>query len=252
MLDYLQILDKHIKENPQDALKYLPLLRGEVDEPLLYELGIKLDISPIINECCGEIVFDETNWEYICKGCAIVQNYVKSSISYSDRLNMNFTKQSEYSQIEYIKLILHELQCNKNEMEDSVIQEIYIHIKKKVNYENVRKSLRKLGYKQIYLKIPSILNKLDPINYPPLLLKSSDFHHIIRMFKKYSNIFRQLTPEKRMNRKNILNYHFMIWKITDEMGLTSVKKHLHVPKCKKTLMNHEKIWKEMQNFMYKK
>lgn len=252
-MKHLEILDQHLKKHPEDALEFLPLLRGEMDPVLLYKLG--LDYNTWSADCIycesKDIVFDVICWENICQQCGTVQSFVETSFGYADKENFNIIKPSIYSQVEYMKLILSELQCGKNQLDYTIIENIKSFVKLPITYEKVRKSLRQLGYKQIYLKIPSILHALDPEKFPCLVLQSCQMNTIVREFCKNIEAFQQLDEEKRMKRKNILNYHFMIHKISIQLGYDFICNHLHLPKCKKTILLHEAIWTNMQEYIYK-
>lgn len=225
--------------------KELELLRKK-------EVDIDLSKPSLVSlKCrCGSdnLVYDATYDETICKDCAIVSSFQKRT--YSGYLPDTFSKikKTQYNQIDYVRLRLTELQCGILKMDEEMMEELgYYFRNKKVCISTVRKALRILGYKQMYLRIPIILNTLDPKNYPPLKLTTREINKILTHFKCYLDQWDKLKDKR--GRKNLLNYQFVLKKIFEKMKLYDKTWCLNIPKGKKTLTQHEEIWNVLSSKM---
>lgn len=231
-----------------ESLSYLELTNLILSEYKLLktkEISVDLEIPsrPRLICDCGskEFVYDSTFDETICSNCALVTSFQKRT--YSGYLPDTFSKikKTQYCQVEYVKLRLTELQCGILKLDKKMIEELKYALRhKEINIHNVRKSLRILGYKQMYLRIPIILNTLDPKKYPPLKLTARDVNKIVGHFKNYIDKWNKLKDKR--GRKNLLNYQFVLKKIFEKLGMQDKTHFLNIPKGKKTLEQHEEIW----------
>ena len=197
-------------------------------------------------ECeCGNDKFDYDKLadDKICIVCGVVQNFTSANIGFIQYKQINKIEPSIYKPIAHLKLILEEMSCKRVSVDDDMIYKIKNKLNgKKVTYKNVKKLLRKLGYTQHYLQMPCILNTLEPKNFPFLKMSSNQIRKIERLFKMFVETYFSLSLKERQNRKNIINYHYIIKKICIKLGYDHVLTFLHPPN-KGTTKKLEEIWK---------
>jgi len=238
--------------DPNLLLRYLPLIRGEKREDLLCELNgliptMEINSPPIVkeNECShNETTYDDKYADVICLDCGFICANTFSYVGYSDYQNLNIIKKSLYKPIDHLNIILDELCCYRVIVDEELIEELKSFIPN--NYKDiktVRKTLRKLGYKQHYLLLPTIMQHLDPVNFSPIQITSDNRRDIIYLFKQYLQEFYRLQHSGEIIRKNCLNYHFVLLKITTNLNICeNIIKFLNPPKGQKTIDEHERIW----------
>jgi hypothetical protein len=241
-------------------LRYMPLIRGEYVIELLNELGyiesLSLDETNKNTETCvncksyGQLLFDNKQADLICSQCGCIKNEMDVHIGYNDYKNLNIIRKSIYKPLDHLTLILDEFCCKRTQMDDELLKNIVDYIQKKkekMTIKTVRKSLRKLGFKQHYLMLPTIMENLNPNMYKPCVLSGGDRIRIEAMFKKYIIQFEESRVVLRIKRKNLLNYHFVIYKIVQILNIDSnIIQYLNLPKGGKTLREHETIWNQLQ------
>lgn len=203
------------------------------------------DVELIDMKCkCGnnKFEFDYLTDDKICLECGMVQNYTSANIGFVQYKQINKLKPSIYKPIAHMRLILEEMCCKRISVQDGMVEKIKIKLgNKKVNYQNVKKLLRKLGYTQHYLQMPCILHTLDPKRFPFLKLSSHEIRNIESMFKLFLQVYFSLSLKERDNRKNIINYHYVLKKICIKLKYEHVFQYLHPPDIKTTI-KLEKIW----------
>jgi VLTF3-like late transcription factor len=244
---YISKYDENDK--PFALLPFIPLMRGEMDEQLLLELG-KIPVYDCHNnlnkyECqmCGsrDLDTDHTAAEIICIDCGIVQPFIEAVIGYEGYKNVSFQQKSIYCSVKYLNLLLDELSCKSCKIDYEMIEKVSIHVGDDISYINVRKCLRKLGYMQSYLKIPTILFELDKNKFPAVKLTAVERNRLEFQFKQYLDAFNRLMGKYR---KNGLSLHFVLLKLA-KMNKIEMGHALHPPKGPASINRHESIWKEI-------
>jgi len=195
------------------------------------------------------LVYDSKSDETSCQSCGFVQPFNHTCfIGYNEYLPDTSVKitTSIYKQRDYLDRKLDELSCARITVSDEIINQVVLELNgTKVTFTKVKQILFKMGHKQKYLQIPTILYTLDPINFPPIKLTCHQRNKVVNMFLGYISVFDQIN---RGRRKNLLNYHFVLQKIFQFFKLKIYPHHFNLPKGMKTLENHEEIWKDICKF----
>lgn len=232
--------------DPQLCLKYWSLLKGEYDINLLKEIGYIEEYTPTTYtklKCCEGAYFfiDELYNDTICSVCGTIQADLEyTMIGYNEYKNYNFVETSVYKPLEHMRNILREFQCVRF-IDNDMIDKIRCSITK-ITYVSVRKSLLKLGFKQHYLWMPSILNALDPTQFKPLKISSENVRRLDDVFLMYYHTFNTLTIDEKKGRTSLLNYHFVIKELSKILNINMRCKFFQLPKGSKTIRNHKYIW----------
>jgi ribosomal protein S27E len=193
-----------------------------------------------------QLYYNQTLDETTCTNCGLVLNfnihYQRNQIEYLPDTS-NVIHKSVYKHLDYFNRKIDELSCARIYIKPKLLSEI----KKELNGKTATlkllcKILRKLGHKQKFLQIPTILNTLYPEEYPPIKL---DFHQrnlLENMFLLYIDTFFLLRNRGIIKRKNLLNYNFVFFKLFNYLKLERKVHYFQMPKGKKTIENHEIIW----------
>lgn len=198
-------------------------------------------------DCNGQNLFyNQTVDETVCINCGLIQNfnihYQRNDIEYLPDTS-NVIKKSVYKHQDYLNRKLDELSCARIIINDKLLTSIINELGDKIaTFNNLKTILRKLGHKQKFLQIPTILNTLYPEKYPPIRLDYHQRDKLEKMFLLYIDSFFILKNKKVIHRKNLLNYNFVFLKLFLYLDLKVKKHYFQLPKGKKTLENHEKIW----------
>jgi hypothetical protein len=197
------------------------------------KIGPTQPITYYPNKCeaCGVdgVVLDSRLDDWLCAECGLIQHQTRAPFK------VVVPESSIYKHNVHLHQILHELQCLRHAIPDGLIDDVREFVGDRVDYQTIKKSLRRLGYKQHYNMVPTIQQHLDP-TYQPLQLTREQEENITGYFNQY------IALGKLPGKKNRLNYHFVIGKICEILEYDWVLPYLHPPKGKKSLDEHERLW----------
>jgi len=198
------------------------------------------------------LFYNQTVDETVCINCGLIQyfniHYQRNDIEYLPDTS-NVIKKSVYKHRDYLNRKLDELSCARITIDSDLLSSIQHELGSKIaTFENLKTILRKLGHKQKFLQIPTILNTFYPDEYPPIQLNYHQRDKLEKMFLLYIDSFFILKNKKIINRKNLLNYNFVFYKLFFYLDLKLKKHYFQLPKGKKTIENHEKIWNIILKF----
>ena len=208
-------------------------------------------------ECCVchacdsiDIVQEEETADVICESCGVIQKYPAHFVNGRISEGYQYTTKKCYTRMDHLKSILIELQCGRSKEICDIGQDVHEFLllkKRDVNFKNARSSLRKLGYFQHYLHLPSILNFIDPKLFKAWKPSHGSVERILGLFNQYQEHFENyLHQHPSSKRKNSLNYHFILEKLFGMIDDEDVPfRFLHGPKGKKSILEHELIWKNI-------
>jgi len=199
------------------------------------------------HSCYSEyLVQEEEKFDVVCVDCGIVQNYPPDFLNGKISDGYQYTNKKCYTRMDHLKSILIELQCGRSREIESIGQHVqeYLYLNRKlVTFTNVRGCLRKLGYHQHYLHIPSILNYLKPQEFKAWTPSNGSIPRILGLFNQYQEHFEAYVYKCKIKRRNSLNYHFILLKLFDLIDDQDVPtRFLFGPKGKKSLQEHHEIW----------
>jgi hypothetical protein len=190
--------------------------------------------SPNACEMCGEdtVFYEVSSDTYVCNECGICQDQIRHQ-------PLRYVPEScIYKHHVHLHQILHEMQCLRQKLPDQIVADVRDFLKTDFSYERIKKSLRKLGYKQHYSMVYSIQHALDS-TFKPLQLSYEQEEALQGLFHQYIS----LGPIG--GKKNRLNYHFVLLKLSKMCGYDHILPYLHPPKGKKSIESSERIWREV-------
>lgn len=157
-----------------------------------------------------------------------------------------------YKKQNHLNEILNQFQAKEStEIPEEVMNEVICEIKKRRIYnialldeQNIRDILKKLGRNRYYEHAAHILSRLNG-NPPPTL--SPEIEDKIRaMFQEVQAPYLLYCPD---DRRNMLSYHYIIYKFLELMELDEYKVHFPLLKSRDRLIQHDQIWKKICEYL---
>lgn len=157
-----------------------------------------------------------------------------------------------YKKQNHLNEILNQFQAKEStEIPEEVMNEVICEIKKRridnialLDEQNIRDILKKLGRNRYYEHAAHILSRLNG-NPPPTL--SPEIEDKIRaMFQEVQAPYLLYCPD---DRRNMLSYHYIIYKFLELMELDEYKIHFPLLKSRDRLIQHDQIWKKICEYL---
>lgn len=227
--------------------KYLEIVRP--DEA---DIG-KRRAGEMLCECCNTEMNIDNGKNWCCPKCGfIVQSLSEAEAVKSNQSNFAFqydtNKYSVYQRINHFKEWLNQIQAKENtDIPDTVIDAVKGELKKMM-YENiedlshsqVRSILKKLGLAKYYENIFYIIHKINGLA-PPTLNHDTE-QRLIQLFKQIEEPFHMY---KNKERKNILRYGYILYKLCELLELDDILPCFKLLKNRAKLIKQDVIWKKI-------
>jgi len=204
-----------------------------------------------VNKCDGEKIFSQVDGCLVCGKCGVTEPVLLAV----DKPNYKEPTQDSctyaYKRINHLTEILSQLQAKEStdilpKVFESIIREIK---KRKINKNDLdifklRRILKKLDYRKYYEHVPHILqiiNGKEPPNF-----SRNDELKIKKMFKDIQKPFEIYCPK---NRKNFLNYSYVLHKFCELLDLDEYISYFPLLKNNTKLLQHDRIWNNICKYM---
>ena len=199
--------------------------------------------------CKVEMLIDHTkNW--CCPDCGnTIQNLSemevnKSQSAYSFQYDQ--TRYSVYQRINHFKEWLNQVQGKENtEIPTYVIEAVQQELKKmmftnleELSHSMVRKVLKKLNLAKYYENIFYIIHKINGL--PPPTIGHETEQELIRLFKQIEEPFQLYKSDER---KNILRYGYILYKLCELLELDELLPCFKLLKNRDKLIRQDVVWK---------
>jgi hypothetical protein len=204
-----------------------------------------------IPECNGEKIYNQSEGCMVCNKCGDTESVLISIEKANYKEPIQDMGTYAYKRINHLTEILSQLQAKEStEIPPKVFENILRELKKrKINKDDLdifylRRILKKLNYRKYYEHVPHILqiiNGKEPPNF-----SRKDEMRIKKMFKEIQEPFAIFCPK---NRKNFLNYSYVLHKFCELLDLDEYINYFPLLKNNSKLLQHDKIWKNICQFM---
>lgn len=204
------------------------------------------------NPLCGkEDVIVVTDGCIVCSACGATEhNFITSEKpNYKEPTQDSGTY--AYKRINHLTEILSQLQAKETtDIPQIVFSNVLRELKKRKINKNeldifrLRKILKKLGYRNCYEHISYILqtiNGKEPPNF-----SRADEAKIKKMFKDIQKPFAIYCPKQR---KNFLNYSYVLHKFCELLELDQYLDYFPLLKNNSKLLQHDRVWKNICGYM---
>lgn len=202
-------------------------------------------------DCNGELFLSQNDACMVCSKCGLTEKILMTT----DKPNYKEPTQDSgsyaYKRINHLTEILSQLQAKEStDIPEKVFTSILNELKKRKIDKNeldifrLRRILKTLNYRKFYEHIPHILqiiNGKEPPNF-----SRKDEMKIKQMFKSIQKPFAIYCPP---NRKNFLNYSYVLHKFCELLGLDEYVSYFPLLKHNTKLIQHDKIWQNICKYM---
>jgi hypothetical protein len=237
-------VEKECKINKKELLdEYL----RSVDKN--YAPKMKIDTSIYKCPCCDvEMILYSSDGVQICEKCGLEQNVIIESEKPSFKDPPIEAVFFSYKPINHFNEILAQFQAKEStEIPEEVYNTILQEIKKEritnlatLTTDKIKKYLKKNGLTKYTDHIAYILYKINGVPPPQL---SKDLEEKLRlMFKEIQGPFMEVCPN---DRKNLLNYSYVLHKFFELLELDDFKKYFPLLKDREKLYKTEMVWKKI-------
>ena len=202
-------------------------------------------------KCNGERILSQTDGCMVCKKCGVSEMVLVATDKPSYKEPTQDSGTYAYKRINHLTEILSQLQAKEStDIPPKVFESIRRELKKrKINKNDLdifklRRILKKLNYRKYYEHVPHILqiiNGKEPPNF-----SRQDEMKIKQMFKAIQKPFTIYCPK---NRKNFLNYSYVLHKFCELLDLDEYISYFPLLKNNTKLLQHDKIWKNICKYM---
>jgi hypothetical protein len=201
--------------------------------------------------CEGEKILSHNDGYLVCKKCGLSEAILLpiEKPNYKEPIQDSGTY--AYKRINHLTEILSQLQAKEStDIPPKIFENILRELKKRKIDKNdldifkLRRILKKLNYRKYYEHVPHILqiiNGKEPPNF-----SRQDEMKIKKMFKDIQKPFSIYCPK---NRKNFLNYSYVLHKFCELLDLDKYISYFPLLKNNSKLLQHDKIWKNICKYM---
>ena len=204
-----------------------------------------------LGNCGGEKKYSQIDGCLVCTKCGLSEIVLISTEKPNYKEPTQDSGTYAYKRINHLTEILSQLQAKEStDIPPEVIANILREIKKRKIDKNeldifkLRRILKILGYIKHYEHVPhllQIINGKEPPNF-----SRRDEMKIKKMFKDIQKPFALYCPK---DRKNFLNYSYVLHKFCELLDLDEYISYFSLLKNNSKLRQHDKIWKKICEYM---
>lgn len=202
-------------------------------------------------DCSGEKILCQNDGCITCSVCGAFE----STLMVMEKPNYKEPTQDSgtyaYKRINHLTEILSQLQAKEStDIPQKIFENILREIKKRKIDKNdldifrLRRILKKLNFIKYYEHVPHILQIIN--GKAPPNFSRADETKIKKMFRAIQKPFSIYCPK---NRKNFLNYSYVLHKFCELLDLDEYIAYFPLLKNNSKLLQHDKIWKNICEYM---
>lgn len=209
--------------------------------------------TSICQECLIEKMIIQSESIIVCPDCGDSEYIILNNDKPNYKEISTDVNCFAYKKKNHFKEILNQIQGKESTtIPEEVYEKILFELKKtRIKTEDIKKQkirdiLRKIGYTKYYEHRSNIMYKIKGI--PPITLSREVEDRLLLMFDDLLKPYAKCCPK---NRRNFLNYYYVIRKLCELLGLKEILNTEHLPqlKSRKKLAEHDQIWKEMMKIL---
>lgn len=202
-------------------------------------------------DCDGEKILSQNDGYMVCKKCGLSETILLTTEKPNYKEPTQDSGTYAYKRINHLTEILSQLQAKEStDILPKVFEAILRELKKRKIDKNdldifrLRRILKKLNYRKYYEHVPHILQIING-KEPPNFSRKNEME-IKKMFKDIQKPFAIYCPK---NRKNFLNYSYVLHKFCELLDLDEYINYFPLLKNNAKLLQHDKIWKNICKYM---
>lgn len=202
-------------------------------------------------DCGGEKRLSQNDGYMVCEKCGLAEKILIVTEKSNYKEPNQDTGTYAYKRINHLTEILSQLQAKEStDIPPKIFESILRELKKRKIDKNdldifkLRRILKKLNYRKYYEHVPHILQIINGKEPPNFTRK--DEMKIKKMFRDIQKPFALYCPK---NRKNFLNYSYVLHKFCELLELDDYINYFPLLKNNSKLLQHDKIWKNICGYM---
>lgn len=210
----------------------------------------------LCQDCNVEFILGEMQEYYVCPKCGQIKNTVLDS-DIPSNVKTSEVSTFSYQRLHHFKDCLAQFQAKEStNIPQDIIDKIKAELTKyritdynRLTPKLLRKFLKKLKLSSYYEHIPHIIYRISGRPAPKIPAHVEE--RLLKMFLQAEEIFMELLSNNTLtrlgikNRKNIMRYTFMFYKLFELEGMYEFLDYLILLKCRKKLYKQDQIWKEI-------
>ena len=210
----------------------------------------------LCQDCNVEFILGEMQEYYVCPKCGQIKNTVLDS-DVPSNVKTSEVSTFSYQRLHHFKDCLAQFQAKEStNIPQDIIDKIKAELTKnritdynRLTPKLLRKFLKKLKLSSYYEHIPHIIYRISGRPAPKIPAHVEE--RLLKMFLQAEEIFMELLSNKTLaklgikNRKNIMRYTFMFYKLFELEGMNEFLEYLILLKCRKKLYKQDQIWREI-------
>lgn len=212
----------------------------------------KTDVYVSECELCGaQRLLNQIEGTLICKKCGLSEREIIFTDKPSYKEPTPDPNTYAYKRNNHLSEILSQLQAKEStDIPQEVFDKIFADIKKRniniydLDMFHLRRILKRLGERKYYEHVPHILQIING-KEPPSFSREAEAT-IKKMFKDIQKPFSIYCPKER---KNFLNYSYVLHKFCELLDLDEYLSYFPLLKNNSKLLQHDKIWKNICEYM---
>lgn len=237
-------------------------VKNKVTKASLYENYLELtnnknrrrkpDVYAPECELCGaQRLLNQVEGTLICKNCGLSEQEIIFTDKPSYKEPVPDPNTYAYKRNNHLSEILSQLQAKEStDIPQEVFDKIFADIKKRntdiheLDMFQLRRILKRLGERRYYEHVPHILQIIN--GKEPPSFSREDEAKIKKMFRDIQKPFSIYCPKER---KNFLNYSYVLHKFCELLDLDEYLPYFPLLKNNSKLLIHDKIWKNICEYM---
>lgn len=210
----------------------------------------------VCKDCNAEYILSEMQEYYVCPKCGQIKNNVLDS-DVPSTVKTSEVSTFSYQRLHHFKDCLAQFQAKEStNIPQDIIDKIKAELTKyritdynRLTPKLLRNFLKKLKLSSYYEHIPHIIYRISGRPAPKIPAHVEE--RLLKMFLQAEEIFMELLSNNTLarlgikNRKNIMRYTFMFYKLFELEGMNEFLDYLILLKCRKKLYKQDQIWKEI-------
>lgn len=211
----------------------------------------KRNMNCDVPNCDGKKILGQNDGYLVCDKCGASEKFLSATEKPNYKEPTQDSGTYAYKRINHLTEILSQLQAKEStDIPPKVFETILRELKKrKINKNDLdlfrlRRILKRLDLRKYYEHVPhmlQIINGKEPPNF-----SRRDEMRIKKMFKDIQKPFEIYCPN---DRKNFLNYAYVLHKFCELLGLDEYISYFPLLKNNSKLRQHDKIWKNICGYM---
>lgn len=261
---YQKILNDYF---PNEYNNMLEWNKHSQDDEIIY--NNEQEINEIKNnlKSCSCIMSQDNQYlihdnNFVCEICGVVNNQLKSTVSYKDIDRINLSTKYTYDRKTHFRDCISQFQGKQNSY---IPKEVYEHIytemiqlglipnnyselPKSIVFENITKEqillfMKQLGYSKYYEDIVLIYHEITGKNTPDITHLEND---LLKDFDLLTELYdKQIKKEKKTSRKNFINTQYVLYQLLRRHKYPCKKEDFNILKTIDLKYHHDTICQEL-------